>query len=264
MRNVNINGHEYDLRLFVFDKDGLMFESQQFWIELAQSRVKAIRQNYPEIPEKVIQDWMTYVGAKWEAGEDGIIITGMDPMGILAIAPVPEELISSAGYFVDHLKMDWLTARKMTRDIFETGDKLFDLKEALKPRPGFPDILKRLRRAGIPYGVATSDTKDRVKISLDLYDRYEEAAFTVTLDDVEKGKPNPDMLYLIQKKARIPMEHIAMLGDSYVDVAMAKAAGAVGIGIPEQDSMKEKMAGVADEIVESLEDIIIRKDGRNI
>ena len=38
-----------------------------------------------------------------------------------------------------------------------------------------------------------------MKISLDLYDKYENATFTVTLDDVEKGKPNPDMLYLIQK-----------------------------------------------------------------
>lgn len=38
MRNVRINGHEYDIRLFVFDKDGLMFESRQFWIELAQAR----------------------------------------------------------------------------------------------------------------------------------------------------------------------------------------------------------------------------------
>lgn len=263
MKNVSINGHKYDIRLFVFDKDGLMFESHQFWIELAQSRVRAIRKKYPEIPERTVKEWMTYVGAQWEESDDGIVITGMDPMGILAIAPVPEELICSAGYFVDHLKIDWLTSRKMTRDIFETGDELFKLEEALKPRPGFPDILKRLRKAGIPYGVATSDTKERVKISLDLYDKYEHAAFTVTLGDVEKGKPNPDMLYLIQKNTGIAMEHIAMLGDSYVDVAMAKAAGAIGIGIPEQKSMKQKMIGVATEILASLEEIQIIEDGRN-
>lgn len=263
MKNVSVNGHEYDIRLFVFDKDGLMFESHRFWIELAQSRVRAVQKKYPEIPEKVIEDWMTYVGAQWEKDPNGITVTGMDPMGILAIAPVPEELICSAGYFSDHLKMDWLTSRKMTRDIFETGDELFELEKALNPRPGFPDILKRLRKAGIPYGVATSDTKERVKISLDLYDKYENAAFAVTLDDVEKGKPNPDMLYLIQKNTGIPMEHIAMLGDSYVDVAMAKAASAIGIGIPEQESMRQKMTGVATEIVDSLEEILIKEDGQN-
>ena len=42
---------------------------------------------YPEIPEKVIEDWMTYVGAQWEKDQNGIPVTGMDPMGILAIAP---------------------------------------------------------------------------------------------------------------------------------------------------------------------------------
>ena len=53
MRNViSVNGHEYDIRLFVFDKDGLMFESHQFWIELAQSRVRAVQKKYPEIPER--------------------------------------------------------------------------------------------------------------------------------------------------------------------------------------------------------------------
>lgn len=258
MRNVSINGHAYDIRLFVFDKDGLMFESRQFWIELAQARVRAVWQNYPQIPEKIVENWMTFVGAIWTKEHGFLEITDMDPMGILAVAPVPEEIISSAGYFADHLKMHYVAAREMTRDIFTKGDELFDLAAALKPRKGFPDILRRLREAEIPYGVATSDTKERVQRSLDLYDSYEALRFAVTLDDVEKGKPNPDMLYLIQQKTGIPMKHIAMVGDSYVDVAMAKAAGAVGIGIPEQESMRERMLDAASEIVADLDEILIK------
>lgn len=257
MKNVCINGHLYEIGLFVFDKDGLMFESKQFWIELAQARVRAIQQNYPQISEQVIGEWMSFVGASWTTEHNFLEITGMDPMGILAVAPVPEEIISSAAYFADHLHMHWVEAREMTRDIFAKGDELFDLAAALRPRTGFPEILRRLRQAGIPYGVATSDTKERVQKSLDLYDSYKELKFTVTLDDVEKGKPNPDMLYLIQKMTGIPMNQIAMVGDSYVDVAMAKSAGAIGIGIPEQESMRNQMHGIANEIVASLDEIQI-------
>lgn len=257
MNHVKINGHEYDIRLFVFDKDGLMFESRQFWIELAQARVRAAAQKYAEIPRQTVEGWMTFVGAKWSNEHGFLEITGMDPMGILAVAPVPEEIISSAAYFADHLNMDWVRAREMARDIFETGDRLFDLAAALKPRPGFPEILRRLRAAGIPYGVATSDTRERVELSLNLFDSFEYLEFTVTLEDVERGKPSPDMLQLIQKKTGVPVERIAMLGDSIVDMEMARAAGALGVGIPEQESMRRQMLGTADEIITSLDEILI-------
>ena len=130
----------------------------------------------------------------------------------------------------------------------------------MKPRKGFPDILKRLRDASIPYGIATSDTKERAKKSVELFDDYSKVKFVVTIDDVERGKPDPDMLWWIQKRTKIPMENIAMVGDSIVDVEMAKNAGAIGIGIPEHEEMKQKMCGIASEIVDSLEDI--KMEGR--
>lgn len=252
-----INGHEYDIQLFVFDKDGLLFESRQFWIELAQARIRAIEKKYPEIPQKCVEGWMTFVGASWTTEHGFLQITDMDPMGILAIAPIPEELVVSAAYFAEHLNLGWLKAKKMMQDIFETGDKLFHLEAALKPRAGFPEIFQRLRRAGIPYGIATSDSRERVEKSLDLYDDYRALEFTVTSSDVKNGKPSPDMLWLIQKKTGVPMEKIAMLGDSYVDVAMAKAAGAIGIGVPEEENMRQRMQGVATEIVGSLDEIVL-------
>lgn len=254
---VRINDHEYDIRLFVFDKDGLMFESKQFWIELAQARVRAVREKYPEIYDKILEECMNFIGAVCTKEQGELRVIDVDPMGIVALLPPEEEIITVASFFKDHLKMDWLSSREIARDVFEISDLLFDLANSLKPRPGFPDILHRLRSAGIPYGVATSDTKERVQGSLDLYDSYQELKFTITIADVEKGKPYPDMLQLIQQKTGIPMNQIAMVGDSYVDVAMARAAGAVGIGIPEREDMRTRMLGIADEIVSSLEDIII-------
>ena len=255
MGNVRINGHEYDIDMFVFDKDGLMFESRQFWIELAQARVRAAEKNHPELSKEFLNRWMNFCGCTCDISGDKCIVTDCSSLGILAVAPVPEEIISSAAFFAEHLNLAWPKARDLARDIFAVGDELFDLGASLKPRPGFPEIFHRLRAAGIPYGVATSDTKERVITSLDMFDKFEYAKITVTVDDVEKGKPNPDMLLLISEKMGIALDKIAMLGDSYVDVAMAKAAGSVGIGIPEEESMRPKMEGVATEIVNSLNDI---------
>ncbi len=259
MKNVVINESEYEIELFVFDKDGLMFESGQFWVELAQSRIRAMYRNYPDVSHEVVRRWMQLVGGSCKFEDGYLKVTDMDPMGIFAVAPVPEEILVAASFFAEHLGLDWLSARKMAEEVFTASDELFELERALKPRRGFPQIFHRLREAKIPYGIATSDTKERAKLSVDLFDDYGYVDFTVTVDDVEKGKPNPDMLLLIQKQTGISMEKIAMVGDSLVDVKMAREAGAIGIGIPEQESMRQNMQGIADEIIESLDDICIKK-----
>ena len=70
-----------------------------------------------------------------------------------------------------------------------------------------------------------------------------------------QNKPAPDMLELISEREKVPMDRIVMIGDSYVDVQMARAAGAIGIGVTDSKEMREKMAPFADEIVETLEAI---------
>ena len=83
--------------------------------------------------------------------------------------------------------------------------------------------------------------------------------FVVTSADVPLGKPNPDMLLYISEKENLPTSHMVMIGDSYVDVAMAKAAGSIGFGVTVFDDMKEKMKPYATEILDSLEGIEINK-----
>ena len=40
MFTLTANGHAYEADLLVFDKDGLMFDSEQFWIEMANARMR--------------------------------------------------------------------------------------------------------------------------------------------------------------------------------------------------------------------------------
>ena len=251
MACITVNGNKYDGDLFVFDKDGLMFDSEQFWIEMADARIRALKKY---CSKEIILDWTKLMGVSVEVGADDTInTTYVDPVGILAIAPPPEEVVILAAFLVKNLGIIWHEARKLATSIFEVSDDDISLDRALKPQPGYVELMKRINDLGIPYGVATSDTFERTKGSMSRYNCWDNVKFVVTPEDVALGKPEPDMLIYISKKFNVPLDRMIMFGDSYVDVKMAKSAGSIGIGVSPFADMREKMAPYASEIVESLE-----------
>lgn len=238
-----------EIRFVVFDKDGLMFQSQPFWTELGNERMRKIRQY---IPEEAVLRWAKLNGLTYENGS----VVHTDPKGILATASPREECSVTAAFLLSELGLSWDRAIFTAHEIFLAADRNLSLARALVPRKGFPQILPRLRAAGIPYAVATSDTLERVVESFRLV-KEEPPELIVFPDMVEHGKPAADMLIYIAEKTGIPMNAIAMIGDSYVDVKMASFAGAFGIGVPETEEMREHMLPYADCIVDSLDEIEI-------
>ena len=117
--------------------------------------------------------------------------------------------------------------------------------------------MKRINELDVPYGVATSDTYDRTRDSMSRYGCWDKVRFVITPEEVERGKPNPDMLQFISQKSGVPLDRIVMIGDSYVDVQMASAAGSIGIGVSTSPDMREKMAPYATEIVSTLDEITV-------
>lgn len=53
----------------------------------------------------------------------------------------------------------------------------------------------------------------------------------------------------------VPTSQLAMVGDSYVDVEMARRAGAVGIGVPETEEMRCQMHELGAIVLEHLDQI---------
>jgi len=259
MGKIELNGNCYDIDLVVFDKDGLMFESKHFWKELVRSRVGSMLQILKEenIEPDFVDDWLRFFDVSFEKKDGEYIITDVYSLGIFACASIPEEIALLGGFIKEHAHLPWLQSRELGIRVFYNSDRYFDLARSLKPQKGFPDIFVRLRAAGIPYGIATSDTYERSEASVNMYDDFSAMQFTVSPIDVKRGKPFPDMLYLIQERTGVPVEKMLMIGDSLVDVKMAKAAGAVGLGIPESEEMRQEMLEYATEIVDSLEDIHI-------
>jgi len=248
---VNASGRSFQAAAFVFDKDGLMFESQYFWKELAETR-RAILQ--AEFGSAFAQKWLDHMGVFINDSKE-VIFT--DPSGIFAVASPAEEVAVTASQIVFETGAPWAIARATAQRIFDEADSELDLSRALKPQKGFPDILRRLRTSKTPYGIATSDTKARARDSLKLFnEKVSDLAFIISPTDVAKGKPNPDMLFRAAELLAVDIHNIVMVGDSYVDTEMAMRAGAIGIGIPETNEMRAKMTAQGAIIVDSLEDIL--------
>lgn len=66
-------------------------------------------------------------------------------------------------------------------------------------------------------GVLAREILRRVGIAVD---------FVLGGDEVEKGKPNPDPLYVVSRVFGVPTSSMVVVGDSIYDVDMAIAAGA--------------------------------------
>lgn len=249
MARVYAGGHSFEAAAFVFDKDGLLFESRQFWIALSEERMRQIRKLGSQ---ELVMVWADCFGVQTE---DGISVSDVDPTGILAVASPAEEITATAALIVEVLKLRWTEARDRANDIFRQADEELELRKALRPRPGFPGIMERLRSCGIPYGVATSDTTERALESFRIFDDPQALSFVICPRDVKRGKPYPDMLEEVSRRLNVPREQLVMVGDSYVDVEMAHRAGSIGIGIPETEQMRRQLLDMGAIVLDNLNQI---------
>lgn len=256
MAKISVCGKEFDVDVVVFDKDGCLFETQTFWVGIATLRYKKFVEATGN--RQAGNKWLDMLGLKYRFDENNeLIIDYIDPTGPFAVPPPHEEIIICATIIRQELGWKWSDCRETARRVFEDADAELDLVACAKPRKGFPDIFDRLHKAGIPYGIATSDTPDRTKFTLSLLTPLENLSFLISSIDVKNGKPNRETLDIVASKFNCDTSKIMMVGDSLVDVEMAKNAGSIGIGIPEYEENKKEMSPVATVMADSLEDIII-------
>ena len=254
MRTFTVCGQTFEAGVVVFDKDGLLFKSEAFWRELMQARVRAAMKRL-DLP--AVCGWLDLMDAGYEVHDGEVTVTEVTADGVTAVAAPEEEIMITGTYLMQIMKSKWPVAREISREIFEEGDAIIRMDQAITPQKGFPGIFRRLYEAGIPYGIATSDDLTRARESVNMFDDFDHLDFVITPKEVAHNKPEPDMLQMVAERYEIDPKHIIMVGDSYVDVMMAHNAGAIGIGIPEFEDMARKMEPYATVMAGSLDDIQI-------
>lgn len=91
--------------------------------------------------------------------------------------------------------------------------------------PGIKDLIEKLSQCGYQLALATGKERDRTLEILDYHSMRKYFREVICSDDVERSKPNPEMLLRVLKNlgCRKPNEAV-MIGDAEADYLAAKNA----------------------------------------
>jgi HAD superfamily hydrolase (TIGR01509 family) len=197
------------LRAVTFDLDGLMFNTEEL---------------YQEVGGLVLQ-------------RRGKQITG----------ELLDQMMGRKSAVALQVMIDWheLDATPEQLEI-ECAEIFVDLLPArLAPMPGLVDLLAALEAAGISKAIATSSGREFVAAVLAKFNFGPRFAFVLTAEDIEHGKPAPDIYLLAAQRHSVLPAEMLVLEDSQIGCQAAVAAGAYTVAVPHGRSTSHQFPGVA-------------------
>jgi HAD superfamily hydrolase (TIGR01549 family) len=110
-------------------------------------------------------------------------------------------------------------------DAIRAGEKehYMELIDEVQPLPGARDLVVDLKERGRSVVLASSAKPDEVDHYLDLLDARDLADAWTTAGDVQRTKPDPDLVLAAMQK--LDSDLAIMVGDSTFDCKAARAAG---------------------------------------
>lgn len=135
-------------------------------------------------------------------------------------------------------------------------------REGLEPMPHVETTLQWLKENGYKTAVASSTKTERVQefLALSGFGQYFDAV--VGGDQVEKGKPDPDIFVYAAGRLGLGPQSCVGVEDSYNGIRSAHAAGCVTVMVPDMlpptEEMRQKSTILAD--MSQLPDFILRQN----
>jgi HAD superfamily hydrolase (TIGR01509 family) len=106
------------------------------------------------------------------------------------------------------------------------------IRESAEPCKGLFTLLEKLERCKIKKAVATSSRKMLVDLLLEKFGLFNRFDAIVTGEEVERGKPAPDIFLLAAKKLGVEPRETIVLEDAPKGIAAAKAGGFFAVLVP--------------------------------
>jgi pseudouridine 5'-phosphatase len=129
---------------------------------------------------------------------------------------------------------------------------------SLSTMPGFRELAAELEAAKIPVAIGTSASREYAKHVLTHLDLYERFRFILTVDDVDNGKPAPDIYLLAAKRLGLAPQQTMVLEDSDNGCRSGVAAGAFTVAVPNRHTAEHEFPG-ARFVADTLADRRIRE-----
>lgn len=210
----------------IFDMDGVMIDSER----------------------QSTEGWL------WAAGELGVQM----PMWLIdSFKGAPAEL--SAKMFDDYYKgtIDFWEMRQMRTD------HVYEMRavEGIPVKPGLHKLLDYIRQSGLKCAVATSTRKQSAENSLHVIGAWDYLDAVVYGDEVENGKPAPDIFLHAANAIGIEPEECIVIEDSINGIKAGFAANMTVIHVPDTITIGEDIRALTAVVCDELGDIVdILKD----
>jgi phosphoglycolate phosphatase-like HAD superfamily hydrolase len=101
----------------------------------------------------------------------------------------------------------------------------------VRPFSAVPDLLRRVRDAGVKIAIGTSAKKEELGKYLDIARIEALVDATASSEDAEESKPSPDIFEVVLKKLEIEGADAVAIGDTPYDASAAGRAGIATIGV---------------------------------
>ena len=203
----------------VFDLDGVLLDSEAAWVGVKKEFTEETGGHWKEEAQ---WDMLGMSSIEWSRYMH-------DELGV----PVPPQQISSG--VADRLAQQY--------------------RERLPLLPGAVEAVRSLARQW-PLGLATSSNRNVIDLVLEKADLADAFAATVSSEEVERGKPAPDVYLETARRLSVEPAECVAVEDSTNGIRSAHAAEMAVIAVPNRDFPPEPEAlGLADLTLDSLEQL---------
>ncbi len=247
---LNVNKHKIQgVELVIFDKDGTLIDVHHYWVSMIKLRSEIISSKL-NIDKDVLIGLMDSMGVK--AGTMRIKPDG--PVGLKK-----REVVMNAGVsYLRTLGHEGLTS--LFLEAFSRADELslsrFD--EMIRPIAGLNRCMDALKTVGCQIAIATTDRTDRTKSVLQHLKIHHKFDCIAGADLVRMPKPSGEIVELVCRQLKVPVENAVMVGDAASDILSGQAAGCkASIGVASGLTEKNKLETLTPFVLNSIKDILI-------
>ena len=203
----------------VFDLDGVLLESEQVWNEAKEALV---RERGGRWSERAPRAMMGMSSPEWSR------------------------------YVRDELGVD-LDPEAISADVVAWLERIY--REELPWIEGAREAVERLA-ARWPLGVASSSNREIIDLFLELSGLAEVFEVTVSSEEVERGKPAPDVYLEAARRLEVRAEDCTAVEDSENGIRAARAARMRVIALPNSTWPPDGEAlDLADAVIQSLDEL---------
>ena len=122
-------------------------------------------------------------------------------------------------------------------------------------KPGLIEFLDALDAWGVPYAIASSSKRKTIQRNLGLAGLTTRFPVVVGGEEVQHGKPAPDIFLEAARRLNTAPENCVVLEDSEAGIRGAHAAGMIAIMIPDLKPPSDEMRQLAHVVLPTLHEV---------